>query len=151
MSVLKRINTEIDVVTSFKRFIMGKGGNKEAWKQNIDNEYQKWKYNDLHQRIKTHFNNAGNRDDIPMALKQKVDDVSPILNDLTNLHDTVHIEESEGKEKVFVRDSNSNIKFLGATIEVPTDVAADDEVISCTIWKYDESNIFIVTKLNIIY
>jgi hypothetical protein len=108
---------------------MGKGGNNAVWKQSVDNAYQTWKYNDLHKNIKTYFNEAGNRNDISKTLKQKVEDASPILSDLSSLHDTIKNEETEGKERLFVRDSSSIITFLGAKIEVPADVADDDEVI----------------------
>ncbi len=107
---------------------MGKGGNKAAWKEDVDKAYQTWKYNPLHKNIKTYFNEAGDRDETPYTLKQKVEAASPILNELISLHDTVKTEETEGNEKLFVRDSGSSINFLGAKIEVPADVADDDEV-----------------------
>ena len=114
---------------------MGKGGNDAVWKQNVDNAYQNWKYNDVHKNIKTHFNEANNRNDVPKALKQKVEDASPILDDLTSLHDSVKTEEVEEKEKLFVRDNSSSITFLGAKIEVPPEVADDDEVSVITLWE----------------
>ena len=107
---------------------MGQGENKTTWQQNVDDTYQDWKYNDLHKNIKAYFKDARNKSHMPDALKKEVDDTSPILCELTNLHDTVLAEEAQGTEKLFVRDCNGKITFLGKNIEIPVDDADDDEV-----------------------
>ena len=107
---------------------MEKGGHKPEWQLKIDNTYQDWKYNDVHKNIKSYFNEAHSKKHHSKTLKEQVEESSPISNDLSSLHDNVKNEEEGGKEKVFVRDSSGTIKFLGAHIEVPVDVADDVEV-----------------------
>ena len=107
---------------------MGKGENKTEWKQKVDDAYQIWKYNDLHSNIKAHFKDERNKSRMPDALKKEIDENSPVLKDLTSLRDTMNTEEIQEKGKLFVRDCNENITFLGSKIEIPGVAADDDEV-----------------------
>ena len=102
------------------------------WKTKIDNAYQEWKYNEIHKNIKTFFNDANKRSNIPEALKHLVDiGHAPFLSeDLTQLRNDVEDDERQNQRTVFVRDSNQNISFLGAKIEVSHE-AADDEQVMC--------------------
>ena len=107
---------------------MGKGGNKSEWQLNVDNAYKEWKYNDLHRNIKTHFNGANSREDVPTKLRELVKEDSEIIADLNDLSGKVEKEKENVKERIFVRDSSSNIQFLGAKIEVPESDVGDEEV-----------------------
>ena len=108
---------------------MGKGGNKTEWQLSVDSAYQEWKYNDLHKSIKSHFIEANTRKNVPQTLKQNIQENSSVVSDLNCLQDIVKNTKEETK-KVFVRDSSAKITFLGANIEVPADVADDEEVIT---------------------
>ena len=108
--------------------IMGKGGNKRDWQLKVDDVYKEWKYNDLHKNIKTHFKDANSRETIPEKLRNLVEENSPIISDLNQLHEDVKTEKENIKQRVFVRDSNSTVQFLGANIEVPESDVEEEEV-----------------------
>ena len=107
---------------------MGKGGNKSEWQLKVDNAYKQWKYNDLHRNIKNHFNGANSRDEVPSKLRELVKEDSEIIADLKDLSGKVEKEKENVKERLFVRDSSSNVQFLGAKIEVPENDVDDEEV-----------------------
>ena len=107
---------------------MGRGGNAAEWKTKVVTAYQEWKYNDLHKNIKAYFTEVKSRDNLPESLIQKIREESPVLHDLAQLREVVEKEEREETQKLFVRDSDENITFLGTKIEVPIDVADDEDV-----------------------
>ena len=108
---------------------MGRGGNKSEWQLKVDNVYNEWKYNDLHKNIKTHFNKANGREDVSIRLREQVDENCPIITDLNTLHNNVEKEQTNVKQKLFVRDSRGKIQFLGSKIEVTEKDVDDEEVI----------------------
>ena len=121
---------------------MGKGGHEtDEWKAKVDSAYQDWKYNDIHKNIKSYFTEINTRANLPglfliypvyYTLQQHVEVESPVVYELAKLRDTVENEERQETQKVFVRDSNQNITFLGTKIEIPNEIA-DDEEVSCII------------------
>ena len=107
---------------------MGKGGHQVEWQTKVDDAYKEWKYNDLHQNIKSYFNQAGSEIRVTETLKQKLQEEHPVRSDINILHDTVQAQSNTDCEKQFFRDSNSNVAFLGTNIHIPEDVADDNEV-----------------------
>ena len=107
---------------------MGKGGNKRDWQLKVDDVYKEWKYNDLHKNIKTHFKDANSRENIPEKLRNLVEENSPIISDLNQLHEDVKTEKENVRERLFVRDSKSTVQFLGTKIEVPESDVEEEEV-----------------------
>ena len=60
-------------------------------------------------------------------LKDKILEDCLIVNGLNDLHDKVQNEEKNNNERAFIRNTNTNITFLDAKIEI-TEV--DDEEVS---------------------
>ena len=107
---------------------MGKGGNKRDWQLKVDDVYKDWKYNDLHKNIKTHFKDANSRESVPEKLRNLVEENSPIITNLNQLHENVKTEQGNVKQRLFVRDSKSTVQFLGTRIEVPESDVEEEEV-----------------------
>ena len=107
---------------------MGKGGHQVVWQTKVDDAYKEWKYNDLHQNIKSYFNQAQSEIRVTDTLKQKLREENPVRSDINILHDNVKAQSNTDCEKQFFRDSNCNVEFLGTKIHIPEDVADDNEV-----------------------
>ena len=65
---------------------------------------------------------------VPEKLKDKILEDFLIVNDLNDLHDKVQNEEKNNNERAFIRNTNSNITFMDAKIEITEDEVDDKEV-----------------------
>ena len=113
------------------RLTMGKGRNHSDWQIQVETAYQEWKRNEIINNIKNHFNSANENEKLPECLRKKQlseDKPAPLLDNLTQLRDTIKNEKKEDKEIIFVRDKNEHVTFLGSKIEVSADVADDEQV-----------------------
>ena len=117
---------------------------ESGWKDEVNSAYQNWKYNQIHKDIKEYFKNPQNRMAEPFKRESE-----PLIANLSELKEEVE-EKRRTEERVFFKDTEKKINFLGSKIEVAD--ADDDEVD-----EYCKDTIFggfwkTITKLcNVVY
>ena len=87
-------------------------GKMSDWKQSVEETYQQWKYNDMHNEIKTYFNEAQHQ---PFGEPFKKES-SPLVANLSELKD--NITEKKKSENVVKKQDDNTIDFLGNRIDV---------------------------------
>ena len=84
----------------------------EDWKDQVDQAYNKWKYNDIHREVKSYFNTI-QKSNFGEPFKKES---GPLIANLSELKDSV--TNSKNHDNVITKKSDKTVEFLGENIHV---------------------------------